>query len=122
MAEVVRLSALLSQAQVNEGSLRGQNQFLHDDNARLKEELELLRNVMDRNTFDHKIQIAEVAKTSRRSGQASIVEEIGRVWTSHEFAAELMYGLCLDCCNEKVTNSRQVDVVKHIRSMTAFGG
>ena len=65
---------------------------LTEENLRLKRSISGLNHLLEQTK---EINIDNVAKASQQgfqAGHSTVVNEIKKLWTSHEFAAELMYG------------------------------
>ena len=71
---------------------------LTDQNTKLLEHIERLNTKLAYKDQAHVVALAKAASISFEKGQSNVIDEIDNLWTSEEFAQELMYGnhfLCM---------------------------
>ena len=79
-------------AHTREESLREQTESLQAEITQLRQAVSLLQNNKDQNNTEHKQEILKLRKRQFRSGHEAACKELKILWSSSEFAAELMYG------------------------------
>ena len=86
------ISEKLLVSAINQADLRTANEKLLHANSELTEEIVALKKISDQKNQIHIKQMSKCAEDSHRQGHVAAVEEMKNVWSSKEFAAELMYG------------------------------
>ena len=75
---------------IDQTNLRDVQQALFLENETITNQVIALESQLQQKDFNHKRDIDKAKKRSHRAGQDSVVDELGRVWSSNEFAAELI--------------------------------
>ena len=63
-----------------------------EENMKLKDEISQLQRFLHQRDEDHAASIKSVEKRSFKAGADAVVDEIEELWSSNEFATEMMYG------------------------------
>ena len=92
-----KLRCNLSLAHHREQEIVKQNEALVTENAELQAEVVRLTQFLLQKDEEHHIELRESKTQSHQEGLHAAAKEMHTLWSSHEFAAELMYGKC-DCC------------------------
>ena len=92
LVEIKALKEKLLVAVKNLAEMTAMNEALMNENDAITNDVIKLQRVLKEKDFNHKRDITKVSLRSQRDGQASVARELDKVWTSSEFAAELMYG------------------------------
>ena len=108
-------SALLST-----NALKAQNDALCEERGLLEKEVVRLNDLVQENKSNHLAVVAQVAKTSFSRGHSTVVQEFKQLWTSKEFAAELMYGETKLDASTITHLEYQEGVVKLMNRLTPF--
>ena len=86
------MKAKLFNATKAQADLQEMNTALLNENETITNDFIRLQTKLQEKDFNHERDMKKANRKSHEAGQASVVGELGRVWTSNEFAAELMYG------------------------------
>ena len=89
---IAELSQKNLESRQRELSLKAQNDTLLGENAAMSSDHKFISALLEKREQDHKEELKHASKTAFRKGHTSVVLEVKGQWTSHEFAAELMYG------------------------------
>ena len=107
---------------ISQADLRAANETLLSANALLTEELVALKKISEQKDFYHSKQMSKCAEDSHLQGHVAAVEEMNQVWSSKEFAAELMYGKSKIRKMLTNTSTSQGEEDKHTVNTTRFAG
>ena len=69
-----------------------------EENMKLKDEISRLQRFLHQRDEDHAASIKTAKKQSFKAGADAVVDEIQELWSSNEFAAEMMYGEKIELC------------------------
>ena len=85
--------------------LKAQNDKLLGENKAISSDYNFISALLEQREEDHQEQLKTTSDTAFRKGHTSVVLEVKGQWTSHEFAAELMYGNSLNsrCMSIRLT-------------------
>jgi DNA-binding protein Fis len=65
---------------------------LTEENLRLKRNISGLNHLIEQTKHANVENISKASQQGFKAGHSTVIKEIKKLWTSHEFAAELMYG------------------------------
>ena len=65
---------------------------LTEENLRLKRNLSGLNHLIEQTKHTNVENISKASQQGFKAGHSTVIKEIKKLWTTHEFAAELMYG------------------------------
>ena len=75
-----------------EKKLTADLELAREANEKQADEIERLKRFLHQREEDHNVSIGTSAEKSFKAGAAAVVDEMHDLWTSNEFAAEMMYG------------------------------
>ena len=99
---ISRLGQSLSLAHDREQDLMHQNEALVKQKAALDSEVLRLTQFLQQKDLEHHNEIRQVKTKSHQEGISSAAKEMHTLWSSNEFAAELMYGELFDKGNLQI--------------------
>ena len=76
-----------------EEQVRAERDELARTVTNLRKENSLLSSLVDQQTLDRIDDLKKVANRSFKQGSNFVVDEVHKLWTSTEYAAELMFGM-----------------------------
>ena len=92
MNNVVELTAKLSASIEKENIALMEIQRLSELNSSMFKEIDHLQALLDQRLHEHDAAIDKETKRSFKSGHSTAIKEMKDLWSSKEYAAELMYG------------------------------
>ena len=91
--DIADLTAKLAASIQREEQYRIERDEIALTTSSLQKECSLLSSLLDQQRLDHILDLKIVSKRSLKQGSKFVIDEVQKLWTSAEYAAELMFGI-----------------------------
>ena len=90
--KIDELAAKLAASLAREGKLQAKLDQISEENKTMFSQVVSLNKILEKQDGEHKAGVLRAEKMAFKMGHASVVKEVAKLWTSKEYAAELMFG------------------------------